>query len=1057
MIYIFVYNVVGIKSDFLKLKSLCPDSKFILIASNYCLRHLNTKNRSCFDAIHQISRNFHHIDYENVKQIVNGYVEEYGSKNINLMTNEDSTQISCAKIRESYGIPGNSVDSILPFVNKIDSKTMLAGVVKTPKFLPFTKSQYAKRKESYLQEIANQLGFPMFAKPVDLVSSIGTHKIDDLADLKNIANEMFTDEYEYEVDEFIDGDLFHCDLILDDGAIKFVMIGECAFHLAKFSKGFPMGSIPVTDKKLYDDLYAFVNRVIAKLNFKKGACHLEVFLEKKSKELVFLEISTRTPGALLPMSYEIQCGINIEEWHYLAHMNLLNGFQKPVTDKFAAWLTFPTVKGEVTSIQKPEIDIQHEFAEYVHTGEVLQQPQSLLDAACSVIFWDKDIKNVRATFEKLKFFQPLKIKHSMDKTPEQTNKPQLNLENHFEIMEELFNALPHVFWKDRQGRYLGGNSNQAKAFNFNSASEFIGKTAFEILEDPELAKIVHENDNEIMNNGKRVLLEEVIPTPYGIKTYLSQKQPLYDDKGVVIGLLGCAMDITQIKEQERLATEQNERLINEKHQLEIDYYKQLAQQQEKFTKLVNQVAHDIRSPLASLVMIVKSCTQIPETDRIALREAAITIGDIANHLLYQYDKKDTADIMESEKHQPILVSAALLESLTTKKYQYESLPIKFDSHFKSHSHFAFIKTESSAFKRMLSNLINNAVDAFDSQPGKIDLQLEADNEWVKVIIQDMGKGMSPELVGKIMHKMAVTEGKESGHGIGLTQVWEALDRNQGEMHIASELGKGTTVTLTFPRVKAPHWIAEEIALSFNDTVIILDDDTSIHSAWRARFEDIFNENTQIQRKHFQLGKEALEFIQSLSPSEKERVFLLSDYELLKQELNGLHVIAQSGINRSILVTSHYADPLVQTQAAKIGTKILPKQLASEIVIKINETDKNRKRDASTGKVDAVIVDDDKAFVNSLLLFAFDNDDIIEEYYNPEHFLKNVAKYPKDTKIFLDNNYATSELKGLDIAKELHERGYTQIYLLSGEAFNDTEIPSYLTIIGKNDIERLRNL
>ncbi len=61
-----------------------------------------------------------------------------------------------------------------------------------------------------------------------------------------------------------------------------------------------------------------------------------------------------------------------------------------------------------------------------------------------------------------------------------------------------------------------------------------------------------------------------------------------------------------------------------------------------------------------------------------------------------------------------------------------------------------------------------------------------------------------------MHKTAVTQGKESGHGIGLTQVWETLDHNQGELNVVSELGLGTTITLTFPRIKAPHWIAEEI-------------------------------------------------------------------------------------------------------------------------------------------------------------------------------------------------------------------------------------------------------
>lgn len=331
------------------------------------------------------------------------------------------------------------------------------------------------------------------------------------------------------------------------------------------------------------------------------------------------------------------------------------------------------------------------------------------------------------------------------------------------------------------------------------------------------------------------------------------------------------------------------------------------------------------------------------------------------------------------------------------------------------------------------------------------------NEWVRIKIQDSGKGMSPELMNKIMSKTAVTEGKKTGHGLGLMQVWETLEHNQGEMQMASQLGQGSSILLTFPRIKAPYWIAEEILLNPNDTIIILDDDNSIHGAWRARFEEMVDKDRPIQRQHFKHGKEALEFIQSLGENEKASIFLLSDYELLNQEFNGLQIIEQSGIKRSILVTSHYADPLIQAQAAKTGSKILPKQLASEVLIRISAIDKRRVEEESTQKVDAILVDDDKTFVSTLILFAFDEDQRVEQYHNPEHFLKNVGQYPKDTKIYLDNNYSSSELKGLAVAQVLHEQGYTHLYLLSGATFKEGEVPSYLSVIPKHDIERLRNL
>lgn len=408
MIYIFVYNVISIKADFSSLKSKLKEPRFILVGSGYCLRNLNTKNYCCFEAIHEVSRNFHHIDYDSLNQIVESYVQEHGAQNIRLLTNEDSTQINCAKLRELYGIPGDSVSEILPFVDKSISKRQLAKAVDVPKFLLFDKQEYKEKKNSYLNTFIEYLQFPMFAKPIDLVSSIGTYKIDDFATLQYIAEKISASEYDFEIDEFIEEDLFHCDIILNKGKIKFFMVGKYAYHLAQFSKGLPMGSIPVIEKALYDDFYTFANKVIKKLKCKSGAYHLEVFFNHRSKKFIFLEIAARTPGALLPMSYEIQFGVNIEELHYLAKMGLLAKFKMPDALNYAGWVTFPRKEGTVSDIQQPLISVQNQFIKYVSVGEALQQSENLLDASCSVIFWDASIGKIQSTFETLKCSQPIK-------------------------------------------------------------------------------------------------------------------------------------------------------------------------------------------------------------------------------------------------------------------------------------------------------------------------------------------------------------------------------------------------------------------------------------------------------------------------------------------------------------------------------------------------------------------------------------------------------------------------------------------------------------------------
>lgn len=621
------------------------------------------------------------------------------------------------------------------------------------------------------------------------------------------------------------------------------------------------------------------------------------------------------------------------------------------------------------------------------------------------------------------------------------------LEKRIKYLEDIISLLPgHVYWKDTHCRFLGCNNLQAAIAGFKSPKDIIGKSSYDAItknqtekERREQADKIDQIDMQIMETGTEQIVEEPLVLEDGtIRIFLSHKVPLYDKYGQVSGILGVSIDITAEKEAEQLKIEKQRALLDE---------------QEKFRTLANQVAHDIRSPLMSLQMIVKTCMEIPESKRIALREAATGIGDVANHLLDRYRQHESAST-ETEERKAILVPTVLLELLTSKKYQHKQLPTQFNCHFEDPSEFIFIKTQLSAFKRMLSNLMNNAVDALEGGQGVVSLHLSANPEWVQITLQDTGKGMSEELIAKILHKTAVTEGKKEGHGLGLTQVWDTLDRNQGEMKIVSQPGQGTTIVLNFPRITAPHWIAEEILLKENDIVIILDDDTSIHGAWQTRFEMTLDKVNGITRHHFEKGQEALNFINALSPKDKAKVFLLSDYELLKQELNGLNVIADSGVERSILVTSHYADPAIQAKAAKTGTKILPKQLAPDVLIKMKGVvATNVNEDVANTKVEVVLVEDDEDFLDSIANNIF-FDKIVDQYLNPEDLFKNIHRYTKDTKIYLDNKYNNTWLTGVSVARELHDKGYEQLYLLSGTEFEKGKLPPYLKVILKGDMDAL---
>ena len=301
---------------------------------------------------------------------------------------------------------------------------------------------------------------------------------------------------------------------------------------------------------------------------------------------------------------------------------------------------------------------------------------------------------------------------------------------------------------------------------------------------------------------------------------------------------------------------------------------------------------------------------------------------------------------------------------------------------------------------MISNLINNAVEAFEGKSCKVNIELKLKAKFVEIIIQDNGKG--------------------------------------------------TKITLTFPEVETPDWIAEQIKINKGHTIVILDDDESIHHALEARFKPY---KSDIELKHFTSGKEAINFINTAKT--KDNIFLLSDFELINQNLNGLQVIEQTFMQQSsILVTSHYADKEVRDLAIKDGIKILPKQLASEVLIEIQGNNKNTPDNFK--KVGLVIIDDDELLVDSLVDFFQNRGVVVDAYYKPNNFLDRLSQYPKNTKICMDNDFHC-QITGVELAKQLHEAGYTQLYLFSGKDFEKNEIPSYLKIITKGDLVGLSKL
>ncbi|MBP9742920.1 MAG: hypothetical protein KBD37_06145, partial [Burkholderiales bacterium] len=108
------------------------------------------------------------------------------------------------------------------------------------------------------------------------------------------------------------------------------------------------------------------------------------------------------------------------------------------------------------------------------------------------------------------------------------------------------------------------------------------------------------------------------------------------------------------------------------------------------------------------------------------------------------------------------------------------------------------------------------------------------------------------------------------------------------------------------------------------------------------------------------------------------------------------------------------------------------------------------------KVDLVIIDDDELLLDTFSKFLFKGM-VVDTYTNPHELLDNIAKYAYETKIAIDNNYKNSDLKGTDIAQKLHDIGYNNLYILSGENSEDIDCNDYATALLKTDIDSIQKI
>ncbi|HET8882706.1 MAG TPA: ATP-binding protein [Solimonas sp.] len=109
-----------------------------------------------------------------------------------------------------------------------------------------------------------------------------------------------------------------------------------------------------------------------------------------------------------------------------------------------------------------------------------------------------------------------------------------------------------------------------------------------------------------------------------------------------------------------------------------------------------------------------------------------------------------------------------------------------------------VKCSPSQINQVLLNLITNAGQAVADDGGKLLIRTEADGDWLRIHIQDNGRGIAPEHLAKIFDPFFTTKPVGQGTGLGLSISQQIIHAHGGTLHVVSEPRRGTKFVVSLP-------------------------------------------------------------------------------------------------------------------------------------------------------------------------------------------------------------------------------------------------------------------
>jgi PAS domain S-box-containing protein len=395
----------------------------------------------------------------------------------------------------------------------------------------------------------------------------------------------------------------------------------------------------------------------------------------------------------------------------------------------------------------------------------------------------------------------------------------------------LQNVPEHVYFKDRESRFITASASQMRALGCQTVEDLQGHTDFDFF-NIDHAMRAFEDEQRIIRTGQPMIGKLENETwPNGTVTWvLTSKLPLRDEQGEIIGTFGISKDVTKEKETE---------FALERAQRDLVDSSRLAGMAEVATGVLHNVGNVLNSLNVSASVLAAGFkeSKIENLGKITalLKDHAADLGafmtedpkgrkipeyleSLARHSLAERDRllTEAESLQRNVDHikeivamqQSYATMVSIIEPLDPVTLMEDSLRMNLGALARHSVNVARdfkptpqILAEKAKVLQILVNLIRNAKYAADDggrDDKTVTLRIEPGDEGrVRLIVADNGVGIPAENLTRIFGHGFTT--RVGGHGFGLHSSANAAREMKGSLTVHSDgLGTGAAFTLELP-------------------------------------------------------------------------------------------------------------------------------------------------------------------------------------------------------------------------------------------------------------------